>query len=137
MESSHDLQSSCSQRWTNKRIIHYSDQQIMCHLSLFEKSLSLYQSRLMMFKKKHVQKCKYWNFQSSYHCILLNLTLFSFYKLSNFVSFLVDRIHWQVWIAIKGAICKYAMTFLLTFFSVVVNGKPQGRTFPTNLLISI
>jgi hypothetical protein len=29
-----------------------SDQQIMSHLSLFEKTLSLYQSRLIMFKKK-------------------------------------------------------------------------------------
>jgi hypothetical protein len=36
--------------------IQHSAQQIMCHLSLFEKSLSLYQSRLMMFLKKIIFK---------------------------------------------------------------------------------
>jgi hypothetical protein len=66
----------------------YSDQQIMSHLSLFEKSLSLYQSRLMMFSKKKIFKNTNIeqvivivtqlssNIQSSYHCILLNLSLF-------------------------------------------------------------
>jgi hypothetical protein len=52
----------------------------MSHLFLFEKSLSLYQSRLMMFSKIQnieqvivIQLSS--NFQSSYHCILLNLSL--------------------------------------------------------------
>jgi hypothetical protein len=54
-------------------------------LSLFEKSLSLYQSRLMLFKKKELKSTNIEqvivielssNFQSSYHCILLNLSLF-------------------------------------------------------------
>jgi hypothetical protein len=44
---------------------HYtSDQQIMPHLSLlspFEKSLSLYQSRLMMFAKKKYSKIQILN----------------------------------------------------------------------------
>jgi hypothetical protein len=44
-------------------IIEKSYQQIMFHLSLFEKSLLLYQSRLMMFFKKKKKN-------SMCHCLL-------------------------------------------------------------------
>jgi hypothetical protein len=51
-------------------------------LSLFEKSLSLYQSRLMIFSRKKYSNIEQViviqlssNFQSSYHCILLSLSL--------------------------------------------------------------
>jgi hypothetical protein len=56
----------------------------MSHLSLFEKGLSLYQSRIVLkkkiFKNTNIEQVIVThlssNFQSSSHCILLNLSLF-------------------------------------------------------------
>jgi hypothetical protein len=83
------------EKWMYQRILIQvgCDQQTMSHLSLFslfEKSLSVYQSRLMMFSKKkkefkntNIEKVILIelssNFQSSCHCILLNLSLFIFH----------------------------------------------------------